>query len=162
MAKRWVVYRLFDGQDLLYVGMSGDLQRRLREHTKTTPGWNRHEVAGTFRNRGAALRAEAATIAGMNPKLNRQRQHQPMTAAEVAEAADQLLASAIREGRLSRKPSLTTLNRIAGIIAPVLASMPAPIASLALRTTTKRSRRGGPTTQRPRKEAEVANTTRNP
>ena len=41
--------------------------------------------------------------------------------------ADKLLARSIAEGRLSAKPSLTTLNRIAGIIAPVLSAMPAPV-----------------------------------
>lgn len=50
-----------------------------------------------------------------------------MSASTLDAQADRLIAAAVAEGRLSPKPSLESLNRIARIIAPVLASMPAPV-----------------------------------
>jgi hypothetical protein len=43
-----------------------------------------------------------------------------MNAFDIERDAAQLLADAIKAGRLPRRPELATLNRIASIVAPVL------------------------------------------
>jgi predicted GIY-YIG superfamily endonuclease len=70
------MYRLFDAdQRLLYVGVTRDLCRRLREHRKAAPWWADVASATTevYPNWFAVRQAERATIADENPKHNRDR-----------------------------------------------------------------------------------------
>lgn len=68
-----VIYRLLDASGrLLYVGISNDLTRRLREHAKEKSWW--HEVRGHFHvpcaDREDAQRQESLAIQTENPKYN--------------------------------------------------------------------------------------------
>lgn len=67
------VYRLYDGDDLLYIGCTEDVDARLRlHHVAAKDGtclWERHP------NKAAARQAEREAIAAEAPLLN--KQHNP-------------------------------------------------------------------------------------
>jgi len=67
------VYRCYDAEDrLLYVGQSGNVDQRIKIHRRGPVGARmvRHEVAGPYPTREAALTAEARAIASEKPLLN--------------------------------------------------------------------------------------------
>jgi len=64
----------YDAEDrLLYVGQSGNVAQRVKIHRRGPVGARmvRHEVAGPYPTRDAALTAEARAIASEKPLLNR-------------------------------------------------------------------------------------------
>lgn len=78
--RTWVVpayvYRLYDSTNtLLYVGVSEDLSRRMRQHRRTKTWWN--EVASVtameFSDEWMALIGERVAIADEAPKYNLRR-----------------------------------------------------------------------------------------
>jgi hypothetical protein len=62
-----------------------------------------------------------------------------MSKTTLDDEADRLIAEAIAAGRLSPKASLESLNRIAKIIAPVLAARPAPVSATPKKKHTSRA-----------------------
>lgn len=67
------LYRIWgECGELLYIGETSDITRRLREHSKRQPWW--HEVRGhthePFQNEAEALKAELHAIRTENPRYN--------------------------------------------------------------------------------------------
>src|SRR4029077_1574034 len=67
--REWVVYRLFKGEKLLYVGMSGDWPARLRTHLSHGVEFDRYELEDAP-SKEAALALEANAIRDERPPLN--------------------------------------------------------------------------------------------
>ena len=67
------VYRLYDEQDeLLYIGLTGDVRTRLRRHAQTQPWWSavRRITIETFDNTETAALAEKQAIRREHPRYN--------------------------------------------------------------------------------------------
>lgn len=67
------VYRLFDDEGvLLYVGVSQDVQRRLRQHAAVQPWWPQvhHYSTIKYQTRREAQRAEGSAIRDEKPQHN--------------------------------------------------------------------------------------------
>lgn len=72
-SRRQVVYRCFDADGaLLYIGVSGDICTRVKQHRSQTSWW--HEVSRVVirlhPNRTAAFAAEIAAIRAEHPRYN--------------------------------------------------------------------------------------------
>jgi predicted GIY-YIG superfamily endonuclease len=69
-----VLYWFTDDERVLYVGMTSDLQRRIREHRHTKKWWHRVRVIHWVPQPSvdAALRAEVAAIKTLRPIYNQQ------------------------------------------------------------------------------------------
>lgn len=69
-----VVYEIYDEDGrLLYVGVTDDFERRMRQHAHTKWWWNpdqQHSIVFEYPNRGEALRVEAETIRSQRPVYN--------------------------------------------------------------------------------------------
>jgi hypothetical protein len=68
------LYRFFDGAGrLLYVGISGELPKRLTTHNRRQPWWRKvaRSTYEHFETREAAREAERKAIRGDHPRFNR-------------------------------------------------------------------------------------------
>lgn len=71
-AKEWAVYRMFDGDELLYVGMSSRTDARLKEHRGSAQWWDRvtRTTLEHFETKDEAMQAERAAILAEDPPFN--------------------------------------------------------------------------------------------
>jgi predicted GIY-YIG superfamily endonuclease len=72
-----VVYRLFDsGSTLLYIGSTGNVERRLQQHSADQPWWPRvtRVELEHFANRSDALDAEGRAIFHEKPRFNKKHE----------------------------------------------------------------------------------------
>jgi predicted GIY-YIG superfamily endonuclease len=87
--KRWFVYRLFQGQRLMYIGMSGNWEARLAEHQRSKRGqWDRYELE-EWSSQDAAIAAEERAIRQERPPLNVPTEYE-VRDAEAAALAEEL------------------------------------------------------------------------
>lgn len=73
------LYRAFDGDELLYVGIAYSVGRRLAQHQESAPWWHRltRVEVQTYESRGAALAAETLAIRTEYPKYNIKNKSRP-------------------------------------------------------------------------------------
>lgn len=67
------LYRLWSsGGDLLYIGVTSDIERRMTQHSKVQSWWGDVAMWGiqVLPTRSAAFAAEAAAVAGESPRHN--------------------------------------------------------------------------------------------
>lgn len=71
--KEWWVYLVYDGNELLYVGCTGGLDRRLRDHQGALWWPDNPEVHlhGPYATKQEATHQERWAIKRFEPKLNR-------------------------------------------------------------------------------------------
>ena len=70
-----VVYRIWSGDTLLYVGLTMDLSQRLKAHSIGKPWWVEvtHITLTHYESKADAARAEELAIDSESPKYNRSR-----------------------------------------------------------------------------------------
>lgn len=78
--KQHVLYRIFDGEDLLYVGITDNITNRLLDHQtdKEWWQWNLKVELCFYPNRLALAKAEREAIAAEHPKYNVQHRVEPV------------------------------------------------------------------------------------
>lgn len=94
------LYRIYDGAELLYVGITGDIQRRLREHATWMAGIQNPRVVETDVYDDEAAEVERAVILAERPRLNKawraMRRSHPLS---VLKAMHPWLDDFVAEGR---------------------------------------------------------------
>ena len=66
------VYALYDKEILVYVGITKNLDTRIKEHKRSEKMFNNHKILNILEDRFHALRIENRLIKKHNPKYNKQ------------------------------------------------------------------------------------------
>lgn len=110
--------------DLLYVGVTDNIYRRLADHDRSNAEWLHEATRVTceqYASREDALRVESSLIRSAQPKYNRAENWRRLAAAAMghrrmyADEAWSVLAAAVRERREVLRITQTALARSAGI-----------------------------------------------
>jgi len=66
------LYSLYHKDELVYIGITKDIKKRINQHKRTNKVFDRYEIVSIFNDRFYALREENILIKKHNPKYNKQ------------------------------------------------------------------------------------------
>ena len=66
------IYALYDKEMIVYIGITKNLNQRIKEHKRSEKMFNNHGILNIFEDRFYALREENNLIKKYNPKYNKQ------------------------------------------------------------------------------------------
>ena len=67
------VYALYDGDDIVYIGITKDFEKRMWAHQRSDKVFDRYEMLQAYTDRFYAIRQEHQLIEEHNPKYNKSK-----------------------------------------------------------------------------------------